>query len=85
MLTIIAWITVGHSVDLAVIAMVSAVALFPLRIVGWKDVQDYVNWGVLLMYGGAVALGSALTQTRAMVWLAQQVISADASPVAIWW
>jgi sodium-dependent dicarboxylate transporter 2/3/5 len=83
LLTILAWITVGHAVGLAVIAMLSAVALFVLRIVDWKDVQQYINWGVLLMYGGAVALGSALTETQAMAWLAEQVLGPNVPGVAI--
>ncbi len=73
-LTILAWIFLGHTVGLAVIAMISAVLLFALRAADWNAVQGLVNWGVLVMYGGAVALGHALTETRAMEWLAGQVI-----------
>jgi sodium-dependent dicarboxylate transporter 2/3/5 len=72
--TILAWITIGHVVGLAVIAVCSATMLFVLRIVDWQQAQGYVNWGVLVMYGGAVALGKALTETRAMEYLAGQVI-----------
>jgi sodium-dependent dicarboxylate transporter 2/3/5 len=74
LLTIIAWITLGHTVGLAVIAMVSAVLIFALRIVDWNSAQQYVNWGVLIMYGGAVALGSAVTETHAMSWLVSRVV-----------
>ena len=83
LVTIAAWIIGGHTVGLAVIAMVSAATLFLLRIVDWKSVQDYVNWGVLIMYGGAVALGKALTETRAMEWLAGQVIDPSAPQLLI--
>ena len=82
LLTIVAWITVGHP-WLAVIAMVSAVMLFVLRIVAWNAVQGYVNWGVLIMYGGAVALGSALSETRAMEWLVHQVIDPTAPKLLV--
>ena len=85
LLTIISWITLGHrpEVGLAVIAMISASLLFCLRIVDWQSVQAYVNWGVLIMYGGAVALGQALTETHAMEWLARQVISPSAPPLLV--
>jgi sodium-dependent dicarboxylate transporter 2/3/5 len=82
-LTIAAWIFAGHTIGLAVIAMLSASALFLLGIVGWQPVQDYVNWGVLIMYGGAVALGAALTETKAMEWLAHQVINPSVAPLVI--
>lgn len=74
LMTIAAWILIGDRVGLAVIAMLAVVILFLVRVVDWKSVQDYVNWGVLIMYGGAVALGAALTETKAMAWLAGQVI-----------
>jgi len=73
-LTIAAWIFLGHAIGLAVIAMLAGAMLFFLRVVGWNAVQDYVNWGVLIMYGGAVALGAALTETRAMEWLASRIV-----------
>lgn len=74
LVTIAAWIVLGNTVGLAVIAMLSASMLFLLQVAAWKAVQDYVNWGVLIMYGGAVALGQALTETKAMAWLAGQMI-----------
>ncbi len=73
--TIVTWIIAGHDLGLAVIAILAACGLFVLRIVDWKAVQDYVNWGVLIMYGGAVALGGALSETHAIDWMAKQVIN----------
>lgn len=68
-LTIITWISVGHTFDLGIIAMLSAALLFILRVADWNMVQGFVNWGVLIMYGGAVALGRAIAETHAMEWL----------------
>lgn len=73
LVTIGCWIGLGHRVDLAVIAVISAVGLAVFRIVDWRETQEYVNWGVVVMYGGAVALGAALKDTHAMLWLVQQV------------
>jgi len=43
-----------------------------------------VNWGVLLMYGGAIALGSALNRSGASVWIASVTVSRWAhSPLAV--
>jgi sodium-dependent dicarboxylate transporter 2/3/5 len=82
LLTIAAWVVgpaltrslLGYEVDLGTIALFAAVMAFALRIAEWGRIQDYVNWGVLVMYGGAVALGSALADTHAMDWLAQQLV-----------
>ena len=81
-LTVGSWIGFGHRVDLALIAMISAVMLFALRIAHWNAVQAYVNWGVLLMYGGAVALGSAVTETQAMEWIFSRVVDPSLPPLA---
>ena len=72
--TIVAWIAFGQILGLSVIAILSASLLFVLRIVDWRSVQSYVNWGVLVMYGGAVALGHALGETQALAWIVEQII-----------
>lgn len=66
--TIVAWIVLGEEFGLANIAIISVVVLFVLELLKWKDVEEYVNWGVLLMYGGAIALGSALEKSKAAEW-----------------
>ncbi len=72
--TILAWIFVGRSAGLATIALVSVVVLFVLKLVRWKDIEEYVNWGIILMYGGAIILGSALDKSGAAGWLIDLVI-----------
>ncbi len=64
-LTILAWITLGRRHGMAVVALSSIVAFFVFRIFNWEEVEGYVNWGVILMYGGAVTLGVALVQSGA--------------------
>ncbi len=72
--TIACWVSLGTRVDVAVIAVVAAVGLAVFRIVSWQETQEYMNWGVVVMYGGAIALGAALKDTHAMLWVAQQVL-----------
>jgi len=82
--TIVCWIGLGSRVDIAVIAVLSAVALSVLRIVTWQEMQAYVNWGVVVMYGGAIALGAALKDTHAMLWLVQRVVpQGQTSPIVL--
>ena len=84
LVTIFSWIFLGHWLDVAVIAVLAAVALSALRIVQWQETQEYVNWGVVVMYGGAVAVGAALKDTHAMLWLVRQVLpSGGASPLVL--
>jgi sodium-dependent dicarboxylate transporter 2/3/5 len=67
--TVACWVTLGGRVDLAAIALLAAGSLFLLRALQWKDLDGYVHWGIVLMYGGAIALGEALEGTGAARWL----------------
>jgi len=78
-LTLAAWIVAGHSLGLASIALISVVVMFVLRLVAWRKLESSVNWGVVLMYGGAIALGKALSETGAAGWLADQLLPAGLS------
>ena len=74
----------GHTVGLATIALASVVVLFVFRLVRWKDIEEYVNWGIILMYGGAITLGTALERSGAAEWIATRTIGEwGTSPVAI--
>lgn len=79
MLTVITWIIGGEEFGLANIALGSVVVLFALKLVSWRDIEAYVNWGVILMYGGAICLGTAVNQSGAAAWLAQSTISSWAT------
>lgn len=73
--TVFFWAFFGLKIGMAVISLLAVVALFVFRTVRWKDLEEYVNWGVFLMYGGAICLSSVLDQTGAAGWLAQRVLS----------
>ncbi len=64
--TIMAWILIGHRIGLAEISILAAILLFILKIVHWNEIEDYINWSVIVMYGGAIAIGKALMETRAL-------------------
>jgi len=67
--TILGWIFLGEKTGLAAIAILGAAALFTFKVVSWQTIEEYVNWGIVLMYGGTIALASALEKTGAAVWI----------------
>lgn len=67
--TIACWIIFGEKAGLAAIAMMGTAILFTFRVVSWQKIEEYVNWGIILMYGGSIALASALEKTGAALWL----------------
>jgi len=82
-LTLAAWIIGGEEFGLATIALAGVISIFLLRLLTWPDVEQYVNWGVLLMYGGAIALGSALNRSGAATWIAQITVRRWAEVIAL--
>ena len=82
--TILAWIILGDRVGLAPIGILGASTLFVVQALTWNDVERYVNWGVILMYGGAIALAAALQITGAAKWIVTYLLgSVELSPFVL--
>lgn len=75
-LTIGAWMLYGRELGLANIALLATAVLFTFRVVSWEKIEEYVNWGIILMYGGSIALASALEKTGAALWIVKQGLGA---------
>ena len=73
-LTILAWVVLGHRANIAVIALLGSAALFATRAITWEQAERRVYWNIVLMYGGAIALGSAIDRTGAAQWLVEAFI-----------
>ncbi|BDV42132.1 sodium/dicarboxylate or sulfate cotransporter [Geotalea uraniireducens] len=82
--TIGGWVVFGRRFGLANIALLAAALLFAFRVVSWQKIEEYVNWGIVLMYGGSIALASALQQSGAALWLVRKGLAAfTPSPFAL--
>lgn len=75
LLTVFAWAAYGREIGLDVIAILATSLLFVLRLVSWKDIEDNVHWGIILMYGGALCLAAAMTESGAADWLTQALLA----------
>lgn len=64
------------------IAVLAAILLFSIparaesRILSWKDSRD-IPWGVLLLFGGGLAIAAGFTQTGLSDWLGKQLTVLD--------
>src|SRR5262249_6506780 len=82
-ITVLAWLLGSHALGYASIAILAVVALFAFNLLSWREVEEYVNWGIILMYGGAIAVGSALQNTGAAGYLASATLGRMRSRVAM--
>lgn len=48
-----------------VVALMAAVAVVGLGLVTWKQVSDNTDWGVLLLFGGGIALSNVMKESGA--------------------
>ncbi|MCC6927910.1 MAG: DASS family sodium-coupled anion symporter [Gemmatimonadaceae bacterium] len=79
-LTIAAWILVGDRFDLAVIALLGAAALFATRAIEWEEAERRIYWNIVLMYGGAIALGAVIDRTGAARWIVERMVGDQSFP-----
>lgn len=81
-LTLICWFGLGEQLGIANISIMAIVLLFVLNLITWESVEPHVNWAIILMYGGAIALGQVMASSGAALWLAQKVFQESmTSPV----
>ena len=88
-LTALSWIfgkQLGEMFDFAqpdtVIALLAAIAVVGLGLVSWKQVSDSTDWGVLMLFGGGIALSAVMKESGASLVLGQQLASMfSAAPI----
>lgn len=65
---------VGADID-SLVALAAIVALAALRLVDWDAAEQRVQWGVLLLFGGGLALGAVMERSGASRFLADAVVA----------
>ncbi len=71
----------GKQYGIGSIALAGTALLFAARTATWEDVEGYVNWGVVLLYGGAIAVAAAIEETKAVDVLVTNYVPLHALPV----
>ncbi len=83
LVTVALWIFAGDSLGIANIAICSIGLLFVFGTITWREVEDNINWGVIVMYGGAICLGGAMDASGAAGWLTSLVMDLTDSPTVL--
>jgi len=68
------WLKIGSSFD-TLVALLAVLALVVFRTVGWKDIERGTEWGVLLLFGGGMALSAVLDKTGASLFMAREIVN----------
>ena len=83
LLVVVLWIidksvtknVLGFSLGLGGVAIFGAVLYMLLGFTSWKDYEDKVSWGVIILYAGCISLGSVFKSTGASSWFADQIVN----------
>ena len=57
----------------SIVAVFAIVLLILFRTIKWKEIENFADWGVLLLFGGGLALSGVLSETGASAYLARLV------------
>lgn len=76
LVTICIWATGDklHKIDSSTAAVLALGVIFfpPFNIANWKELNDKVSWGTLMLFGGSNSLGTYLLNTGAAAWIANK-------------
>jgi sodium-dependent dicarboxylate transporter 2/3/5 len=77
------WLGVGADMD-SLVALAAIVALVATRALDWTDIERQTQWGVLLLFGGGLALSQVMGSSGASRFLADQLVAAlHAAPTLV--
>src|SRR5690606_16676657 len=66
------WLSIDKDFD-AWVAVLAIVLLGITGVVSWQDVEQQASWGVLLLFGGGVALSTMMQSSGTSAWLASHL------------
>ena len=69
------WIFLSESVGLGTIALTGVLMYLVGGFVKWEDLSKNTHWGVILLFGSTISLGSNIKATGAAVWLAESIVN----------
>ncbi len=65
---------IGFSLGLGGVAMTGVLLYMLLGLTSWADYEKNINWGVIVLYAGAISLGTVFKSTGAAGWLADSIL-----------
>ena len=85
--TVICWIfssQIGASLGLKNFDRMIAILITALapafKLITWKELEDKIGWGILLLFGGGLCLSVVLGETGTSLWLATVLINSISTP-----
>jgi sodium-dependent dicarboxylate transporter 2/3/5 len=74
-LILLGWILFSDGIGLGTVAVMGAAAFLVVGLVRWEELNNGVNWGVVLLYASVISLGVEMKETGAALWVAESFLS----------
>lgn len=72
---LVSWVLFSQKFGVGNIVMIAIVVAAVLGLVDWSYLQKKTQWGVVVLYAGAISMGKMLITTGAASWLAQKLLA----------
>jgi len=69
------WVFLSDSLGLGTIALAGVLFYLIAGFVKWEDLSRNTNWGVIILFGATISLGSNIKSTGAALWMANHVVN----------
>ena len=73
-LIFIGWVFFSETFGLGTIALTGVFLYILGGFVKWNDLNRHTHWGVIILFGATISLGTSIRVTGAALWLADQVV-----------
>lgn len=74
-ITVLMWMTISDRIGLGITALIGVLLFMTAGVVRWEDLNNNVNWGTILVYGGAISLGIVMKQSGVAEWIAKSFLT----------
>jgi len=68
------WVLLNEKIGMGIIAIAGAFLYMASGLIEWKDINKNTNWGVILLFAGAISLGVQMKNAGTAVWIGNGII-----------
>lgn len=75
LLVFLGWVFLSETLGLGIIALTGVLLYLIAGLVKWEDLSRNTHWGVIILFGATISLGSNIKSTGAALWLANHMVN----------
>ena len=70
------WLTLNERIGMGIIAIGGAFLYMATGVIDWKEISKNTNWGIILLFAGAISLGVQMRDAGTATWIGEHIIAA---------